>query len=371
MRRYVLGGLMMLVAVFGAAAASFGLATTELGPGLTPTDLANTLLGSGVAISNVSYTGVNRAAGTFGDGAGSIGPASGVVLSTGNIADVVGPNSSAYTSTENGQPGDADLDALIPGYTTHDATVLEFDFVPLTGVITFDYVFGSDEYNEFVNTAYNDVFGFFINGVNQALIPGTTTAVAINNVNGGRPFGTNASNPEYYRNNDCNDPPGGCTIDTELDGLTVVLTVTAYVNPGETNHIKLAIADTDDELLDSDVFIEEGSFRAAELVLLPLLETNPTGTWHRLTATPTINGVPVPGTTVMFNIIAGPHAGTTGGAVTNMSGQAQWMYYGTAPGTDAIEATADIGGSVETSNRAYKTWRTPQALPWIPLLLDD
>jgi hypothetical protein len=78
---------------------------------------------------------------------------------------VVGPNTFSNITTYNGQPGDSDLDSLIPGFATFDATVLEFDFVPSTSVISFQYVFGSEEYNEFVNSAQNNVFGFFVNGV--------------------------------------------------------------------------------------------------------------------------------------------------------------------------------------------------------------
>jgi len=147
---------------------------------------------------------------------------------------------------------------LIPGYTTHDATILEFDFIPYSDVISFQYVFTSDEYNEWVNTPFNDVFGFFLNGVNVALLPSTSIAVSINNVNGGNPFGTAASNPQYYTNNDLSD--GGGSVNTEMDGLTVVFSVDAQVNQGEANHIKLAIADAGDSILDSNIFLKAESF---------------------------------------------------------------------------------------------------------------
>ena len=87
--------------------------------------------------------------------------------------------------------------------------------------------------------------------------------MAINTVNGGRPFGNaNAVNPSFYRNNDPDD--GGVTIPIEADGMTVVLTLEAPVNPGVTNHIKLAIADVNDQQYDSWVFIKGGSFKAVE-----------------------------------------------------------------------------------------------------------
>ncbi len=149
---------------------------------------------------------------------------------------------------------------------THDATVLEFDFVPKGSTLTFSFVFGSEEYNEFVNSI-NDVFAFFLNGNNVALVPGTNTPVSINNVN-------LTTNSQFYINNALaggSDPTPATPplLDTQLDGLTTVLTVTAAVNSGVTNHIKLAIADASDGILDSDVFIKSGSFSAPPPPLPP------------------------------------------------------------------------------------------------------
>jgi|GEM_PF-1351033 len=331
------------------------LVTYDLNSGLTPTDLVNTLLGGGVAVSNVTYSGVNIAAGNFSGGTGIIGFEGGIILSSGNISSVKGPNVGDGTTTNNSLPGDADLNALIPGYTTYDATVLEFDFVPTSSVVTFQYVFGSEEYNEYVNTAFNDVFGFFVNGINVALIPGTSTPVSINNVNGGGPiFGTNPNNSAYYINNDLTD--GGPFFDTELDGLTVVLTATVNVNTGVNNHIKLAIADAGDHILDSDVFIKAASFTAPLLTLTPLTATNPTGSSHMLTATLVdANGNPVSGETITFTVTAGPNVGVTGTNVTDSNGVATFSYTGTTAGTDTIVATS----AGQVSNNAFKTWEVP------------
>jgi pimeloyl-ACP methyl ester carboxylesterase len=249
-------------AVVNAATGS-GLITNDLSAGsLTPTLLAQTLVGPGVSVSNAQFTGAPVTAGTFSGGNGIIGFDSGVVLSTGKVSSVVGPNVSDSTSTNNGQPGDPTLTAL-SGFPTFDAAILNFDFVPQASTVSFQYVFGSEEYNEFVNTQFNDVFGFFINGANCALVPGTTTPVAVNTINGGNPFGSNnASHPELYRNNELRDANGnfiGGPINTELDGLTTALTCVASVTPGATNHARLAIADSSDAIYDSDVFIKSGS----------------------------------------------------------------------------------------------------------------
>ena len=339
------------------SSASTGIITQDLNSGATPAALVNSLLGGGVAVSNVVFTGNNRAAGLFTGGAGIIGFENGVILSSGDIRNVVGPNVQSGITTVNGYPGDTALNSLIPGYTTYDSAKLEFDFVPTTSQMTFSYVFGSDEYNEYANTNFNDVFGFFVNGnsaaYNIALLPGVTpaTPVSINNVNGGNPLGTNAKNPSFYRNNALYPVPPGSTINTELDGLTVVLTATANVNPGVTNHIKLAIADAGDSILDSDVFIQGGSVISLQLSLAPLSAENDVGESHTLTAKlVTVYNQPIPGKTITFTV-SGPNA-QTGTAVTDSNGIATWSYTGTSAGNDTIVAT----GEGQTSNPVTKKW---------------
>jgi hypothetical protein len=231
------------------------LSVTDLTGPITATDLAESLAGAGISVSAVTYTGADPAAGSFSGGDGIIGFPEGIVLSSGSVVDVVGPNEVDDVSTIHGTPGDSDLDTLSGG-TTNDAAILEFDFVPDGDSINFRYVFASDEYNEFVNTAFNDVFAFYVNGENCALVEGDP--VTINTINNGNPFGMGTiTNPEYYVNNDCDD--GGCPLDTEMDGKTVILTCNAEVTPDATNHLKLAIADTTDAVYDAAVFIEGGS----------------------------------------------------------------------------------------------------------------
>lgn len=241
--------------------------TQDLNSGVAPADLVTALLGPGVTVTNVTFIGANNAAGTFTGGTGIIDFASGIMLSSGDISFVIGPNTQDSISGVNAGIGDPELDALIPGYTTFDASVLEFDFTCTgTQIIQFQYVFTSEEYSEWVNTAFNDVFGFFLNGTNIALIPGSAgTAVSINNLNCDNPFNPPAGSfCNLFVNNRCADIPPGTfpcagVRDTEMDGLTVVLTATGMLNPG-VNHIKLAIADAGDQVLDSNVFIQGQSF---------------------------------------------------------------------------------------------------------------
>ena len=226
---------------------------------LTATQLAESLVGVGVSVSNATFTGANVAAGRFSDGlSNGIGIESGIILSSGDISFVNGPNDSDFFSVDNGQPGDSDLDALVSADTL-DAAVLEFDFIPTGDVLAFQYVFASEEYNEFVGSSFNDVFGFFVDGVNIALIPSTTTPVAINNVN-------LLSNSAFYINNDPDDLGMPTPFDNlQYDGFTTVLTAQVTVTPDVTHHMKLAIADTSDEVYDSTVFISGSSLVSGDL----------------------------------------------------------------------------------------------------------
>jgi hypothetical protein len=219
--------------------------------------LVNNILGSGISTSNITSTGASGAFGTFTGGTSAgIGIESGIMLSSGNIVDAVGPNSNDATATNHGTAGDNDL-TQISGNLTFDAAILTFDFISDGGDIFFNYVFASEEYNEYVNSSVNDSFAFFLDGSNIALIPGTNTPVSINNVNGGNPFGSNASNSQFFNNNDLQD--GGPFFDMEYDGFTDVFQA-SFIGLSAGNHsISLKIADAGDSILDSTVFIEAGS----------------------------------------------------------------------------------------------------------------
>jgi hypothetical protein len=240
------------------------LTTQDLSQGLTPGFLARVLAGPGIEVSNVSYSGAPAAAGMFSGGGDIVGFEGGIVLGTGRIASVEGPNQVVDATTDDGTPGDTLLDVLSgSGNPTMDAAVLSFDFVPRGSTITFEYVFASEEYNDYVNTGYNDVFAFYVNGENCAVVGKPALPVSINTINNGNPFGIPpVSHPELYRNNDI-DSNGGATIDTEMDGLTTVLTCTARVEPGVKNHMRLAIADAGDPAYDSNVFLRAGSLEVS------------------------------------------------------------------------------------------------------------
>lgn len=242
------------------------LSSTAMAIVITPTSggnaLATSILGTGITISNLSYTGATNQAGLFTGGiASGIGIQTGILLTSGDATLVDNVNDQDNATGDLSTGGDADLDAIIGG-TTYDANVLEFDFESAGGNLFFNYAFASEEYNEFTNSQFNDVFAFLLDGVNIALIPGTSTAVAINTVNGGNPLGTGASNPQYFNNNDLSD--GSPFFSIEYDGFTDVFQAKALGLSAGIHHIKLAIADTSDTVLDSGVFIQGGSFSDEE-----------------------------------------------------------------------------------------------------------
>lgn len=225
--------------------------------------LVGLLLGPGITVvdGTQTFSGASGQAGAFTDGLGSIGLPTGLILSTGLVEDAVGPNIADGTGSTLGGPGSTALSELIGGTATNDAAILTFEFVADAGELFFNFVFASDEYNEFANSSFNDVFGFFLNDENIALVPGTDTPVSIDSVNGGNPLGDDASNEEFFNNNDLDD--GGPFFDVEYDGFTDVFTATGTLVDG-VNTISLAIADGGDSAVDSAVFIQGGTFSTDE-----------------------------------------------------------------------------------------------------------
>ncbi len=309
---------------------------------LTPTALAQSLVGSGVAISNVKYTGALRAAGTFTSSSNILGFTSGIVLSSGSAHNVEGTNCKNGLSVDNGEPGDADLNTIVGAdSTTNDAAVLEFDFIPTSSTLSFQYVFGSEEYPDFIGE-FNDVFGFFLTAedstpVNLALIPGTTLPVSINNVNDGNGSDIGPTNSQYYVNNQVYFMPGGPVppVDTEPNGLTTVLTAQATVTPGLTYHIKLAVADANDFALDSNVFVQAGSLSSASVT------ANPTSLTFASQAQ---------GTTSAAQAVTIANVGTTNVTITSIAASAN---FGETNACPTMLVTGTITGSSCTVNVTF------------------
>jgi hypothetical protein len=236
------------VAPPGPGLPGFTIAVTPISSGATAAGMAQSLVGPGVTVQNATYTGHSTAAGTYTNGAGNVG-FDGIVLSSGAAAGAQGPNDSPYTTSAFGTPGDPDVEAAT-GQSTYDASVLSFEIVPSSGdSVYFEYVFGSEEYLEFVDQEFIDGFVLMVNGQNCAKVGDPPVPITINTINPG-------ANASLFRNNDQQPGP----IDIEADGLTTTLVCAAAVTPGVPNTVKLAIADGFDFFYDSWVFIRQGSF---------------------------------------------------------------------------------------------------------------
>jgi gliding motility-associated-like protein len=287
MSRIQFGALALIFAtsIFGPSIAH---AQLEVETGLTLEEYVNDiLLGNGIQAFNITYQGGDNQLGylTGGDDVFSI--SSGLILSCDVAENLECPDEFlTCDGCLGGGFSDPDLldiansvPDLIGGSfsvsSVNDGCVLEFDFIAAGDTVSFDYVFGSDEYETWINTQYNDVFAFFLSGpgitgpydspagfpdgsVNIAGVPNTdpNLPITISSVNSG-------TNPEYYVDNQ-----GGT--DVCINGYTVPFTASYPVECGETYHIKLAIADGSDTALESIVVLEEGSFESNAVVQIDL-----------------------------------------------------------------------------------------------------
>lgn len=232
---------------------------------ITEQDIIDAVASPQTLISNVIINCPDGSYGTFIADNSDLGLEKGIVLSSGMVSDMSN-QANFFASSFNGGGSDADLDYFsnqTGGAASNDACIVEMDVFAATDELAFEYVFGSEEYPNFVNSTFNDIFAFLISGpgivgdpaignqLNIATLPdGNNTFVTINSVN-------YETNWEYYRNNELGQSVvyGGLTSD--FLGVKKSLTASATVDPCNTYHLKLAIADRGDTAFDSGVFVSE------------------------------------------------------------------------------------------------------------------
>lgn len=238
----------------------------------TPQQLIEDILIDSNCITNINVT--NVVGGDFGGNDQSYGYfnatgtsfpfESGIVLSTGRLINVPGPNDSLSDDDAANWAGDIDLETALNENQTYNATILEFDFTAVASQVSFRYLFASEEYQENNSNSceYSDLFGFLIRPTtsqnqyeNIALVPDTTIPVKVTTVTPGVPGSCPPQNETYFGSyNGTNSP-------INFNGQTAVLTATANVVPNQSYHVKLVIADEQNYRYDSAVFLEAGSFQ--------------------------------------------------------------------------------------------------------------
>jgi len=231
------------------------------------------LVGEGIQILNLTVDCGTDGFGTYSNTGDNLGFENGIVLTSGTLENILPSTGIDSGTTNNGS--DPQLDAL-SGFTTLDKCVVEFDLIPAGDNVDFLYVWGSFEYLNFTCSRYNDVFGFFISGPNPsggdyvneniALVPGSNLPVAIGTINNGTGMdGTPCTdfatqnlcpcNSQYFVSNEIQQ-------DIAYYGFTKVLTAHFDAIPCETYHLKLAVADATDAILDSGIFLGSGTLHS-------------------------------------------------------------------------------------------------------------
>lgn len=221
---------------------------------------------NGIIIRNIKYSGLSYTKGIFYyNSKQNILPNKGIVLSTGNAIDALGPNNKT-ASTENFLLGDKDLKELANYSKTYDAVICEFDFISFTDSIDFVFQFASEEYPEYINKGVSDVFGFFITNIksnlttNLAKLPTTGDPITIDFINGKK-------NQDYYIPNnkvELENSEDLFFFENQLlfqfDGFTKPINTGMKLIPFVPYHFKIALADVGDHKFDSWIFLKGNSF---------------------------------------------------------------------------------------------------------------
>jgi hypothetical protein len=257
MLRNFIGLLIGYVVVFAPANI---LAQVVTHSGISALRIDSLLTQPGLDISNVTITCDSFAYGEF-EGNSELPFTHGIAITTGSFFNCFTRNDSANSSSA------YNTQATIPAFNpTYDLCLFEFDAVSATNTIRIPFSFGSEEYPEYVNSAYDDEFEIQINGINPdggnytnwnfAWLPDNTT-LSINHVN-------DQHNQVAFYNNMF---PSGSYI--EHDGLTNFMYATVNVVPGQLYHIVFVIGDRDDPFFDSGGFIAASDSEIRHLPVAP------------------------------------------------------------------------------------------------------
>ena len=364
MKKYLLIFCLILNTSIGFSQVINVSTTTYTVPQLVTDVLFGSSIGGGACagtLSNITWsTGTNfgstNGIGSFTNTNPNFPLSSGVILTSGSVAAAPGPNSTVQSNGTNAWTGDTQLFNYIQGLgidpaltSYHNATTLQFDFVPLTNTMSFDFLFASEEYGTY-QCEFSDAFAFFLTNTtaatpttNLALVPFTTSPVSVLTIrdvayNPGCGSVNASFFDKYYL------LPQGLNPNTapiNFNGHTVKMTANSTVVPNNTYHIKLVVADRNDTQLDSAVFLGGGSFNIGQASITGAVGStfeginNFTGNLARCFGTTLelrAGTAQIPGVTYQWQL---------GGI--NIPGATNYTYTVTQPGTYGIVITFSTG----------------------------
>ncbi len=234
-------------------------------------EMAEEIFGSGVTVVSATYSGDGRSSGIY-SGGDALAPGAtpgdtGVILSTGQADDftnATGDANQRFNQSTNtfGETDNADFNAAA-GARTYDAAYLDVSFVPDADLMTMQFNFSSEEFPEYQSSIYQDVVSVWVNGEQVQLEVGSGTATPENV--------SSTTNQNLYLDNT------NSAFNTEMDGLTVTMTLTMKVNPDEVNSIRIGIADVGDSKYDSNLLIAGNSLQTELVALSDIVHVQPTG----------------------------------------------------------------------------------------------
>ncbi len=239
--------------VLVAAVLSTGLIPGVAGAAdITPTGDEATLLqalvvpNTGLTIDASAYAGHVTASGTAANG--PLGIADGIIMTTGKAtieqADLGG--GFVVASWQNNAGTHPWCQAMTTPAQSWDTAMFTIVFTtgPQTNFIEFSFIFGSEEYPDYVGQQFNDSFGAFLNGTDadpiSAQIAFDKTGAPIN-INSGFFGGAFVKQP--------------AETGIDYNGTTPVLKTVWPVQPGTTNTLTFMVCDAFDAGFDSGVFI--------------------------------------------------------------------------------------------------------------------
>ena len=197
-------------------------------------------------------------------------PTHGIILSTGNVYDAIGPNDLPNKSSRSSGISFPNIENIAKGNTS-DASILEIKFTATTDSISIGFFFASEEYPEYANKNVNDAFAFYLIDVefgtsqNLAVLPSSNIPISIDNIN-------SITNKEYYIENGIWDKNniqkwstqkqlGELAYTFQFDGMSTLQYLGGKIIPNHMYLLRIIIVDVGDRLYDSAIFLEANSFK--------------------------------------------------------------------------------------------------------------